>query len=110
MRFPNGQIPQVGITGNQVRAAPAVGILPYIPVPTASGNTNNYTDNSQSDKWNDDKYGLKIDFINKLTGNWSWYYSIDNATVDSALPNATVPGFPSSTTSRAQQFVMSNTK
>ena len=102
--FPNGVIPQAAW------AAPANGILPYIPAPTGPGDTNNYTDNSQSDKWNDDKYGLKIDFINKLTGNWSWYYSIDNATVDSALPNATVPGFPSNTTSRAQQFVMSNTK
>jgi len=91
-------------------AAPANGILPYIPAPTGPGTVHNFVDNSQKDTWNDDKYGLKIDFINKLTGNWSFYYSIDNATVDSALPNATVPGFPSNTPSRAQQFVMSNIK
>ncbi len=91
-------------------AAPAVGILPYIPAPNLPGSVQNYTDNSQTNTWNDDKYGLKIDFINKLTGNWSWYYSIDNDTVDSALPFATVPGFPSVTPSRAQQFVMSNIK
>ena len=102
--FPNGVIPQTGFS------APAVGILPYIPSPTAPGDTNNFTDNSQNNTWNDDKYGLKIDFLNKKTGNWSFYYSIDNATVDSAMPNATVPGFPSNTTSRAQEFVMSNTK
>jgi Carboxypeptidase regulatory-like domain len=91
-------------------AAPANGILPYIPAPTGAGDVNNYTDNSQKDTWNGDKYGLRIDFINKRTGNWSWYYTIDDATVDRALPAANVPGFPSSTPSRAQQFVMSNAK
>ncbi len=44
---------------------PANGILPYIPAPTLPGTVNNYTDNSQTNTWNDDKYGLKIDFINK---------------------------------------------
>src|SRR5262249_12448643 len=91
-------------------AAPANGILPYIPAPTAPGDVNNYTDNSQKDTWNDDKYGLRIDFINKRTGNWSWYYTIDDSTVDSALPLASVPGFPTSSPQRAQQFVMSNAK
>ena len=91
-------------------SAPAVGILPYIPAPTTSGTVNNYTNNSETNTWNDDKYGLKIDFINKLTGNWSFYYTIDDASVENALPLATVPGFPTVSPSRAQQFVMSNTK
>jgi len=91
-------------------AAPANGILPYIPAPNGAGNVNNYTDNSQKDSWNGDKYGLRIDFIHKKTGNWSFYYTIDDATVDRALPASSVPGFPSSTPSRAQQFVMSNAK
>ena len=91
-------------------AAPAIGTLPYIPAPTSPGDVANYTDNSQKNTWNGDKYGLKIDFLNKKTGNWSWYYSIDNNTVDNALPFASVPGFPSETPSRAQTFVMSNTK
>jgi len=95
-------------------SAPATKILPYIPAPTAPGAVNNYTNNSQNDTWNDDKGGLRVDFINKKTGNWSWYYTIDNATVNTAVfPNgggATVPGFPSNTPSRAQEFVMSNTK
>jgi hypothetical protein len=95
---------------NNAWAAPASKILSYIPAPTAPGDTNNFTNNSQKDTWNGDKYGLKIDFINKLTGNWSFYYMIDDNTVDSALPLATVPGFPSNTLSRAQQFVMSNAK
>jgi len=95
---------------NSAWAAPASGILPYIPAPTLPGDINNYTDNSQKNTANDDKYGLRVDFINKTTGNWSWYYTIDDSTVNNALPLASVPGFPSSTTSRAQQFVMSNSK
>src|SRR5215469_15569794 len=95
-------------------AAPAVKVLPYIPAPTAPGIANNYTNNSNNDTWNDDKYGLRIDFVNKKTGNWSWYYTIDNATVYTAVftpdVGANVPGFPSNTPSRAQEFVMSNTK
>lgn len=95
-------------------AAPATKILPYIPAPTAAGTVNNYTNNSQNDIWNDDKYGLKVDFINKKTGNWSWYYTIDDASVHTAVftpgNGATVPGFPSQTPSRAQEFVMSNTR
>ena len=90
--------------------APAKGILPYIPAPTLPGTVNNYTDNSQKNIWNDDKYGLKVDFVNKKTGNWSWYYAIDDSTVDNALPFASVPGFPSTNIDRAQQFVMSNAK
>lgn len=103
--FPGGVIPQVAWS------KPAVGILPYIPAPTVPGDvSNNYTNNSQTNKWDGDKYGLKIDFLNKTTGNWSFYYSIDDNTVDNALPFASVPGFPSNTPSRAQQFVMSNSK
>jgi len=96
-------------------AAPATAVLPYIPAPTVPGDvSNNYTNNSGQDTWNDNKYGLKIDFVNKKTGNWSWYYTIDDATVYTAVfapgNGATVPGFPSNTLSRAQEFVMSNAK
>ena len=53
-----------------------------------------------------------MDFNNQKTGNWSWYYELDNTNVQSSLPQgwATVPGFPSVTPSRAQEFVMSNAK
>jgi hypothetical protein len=88
----------------------ANGILAYIPAPTNPGDNNNYTSNSQTNTWNGDKYGLKIDFLNKLTGNWSFYYTIDDNNVYSALPLATVPGFPAVFPSRAQQFVMSDAK
>ena len=103
--FPGGVIPQAAW------ASPTSHILPYIPTPTLAGDVNNYSNNSQKSSIHDNKFGERVDFNNQKTGNWSWYYNIDNTTVDSALAGfATVPGFPTTTPSRAQEFVMSNTK
>src|ERR1700738_2295899 len=108
--FPSGVIPQVAWS------APASKILPFIPAPTLPGNSQNYSDNSQRNVANDNKFGERVDFNNQKTGNWSWYYHLDNSNVSSANVNratgsyATVPGFPTLTPSRAQQFVMSNAK
>jgi len=90
---------------------PASKILAYIPTPTLAGDVNNYSNNSQRSSLDDNKFGERVDFNNQTTGNWSWYYHLDNTLVDSALAGfATVPGFPTNTPSRAQEFVMSNTK
>src|SRR5271170_7190303 len=90
---------------------PSSNILGYIPTPTLAGDLNNYSNNSQRSSLVDNKIGERVDFNNQTTGNWSWYYHLDNTTVDSALAGfATVPGFPTITPSRAQEFVMSNTK
>jgi hypothetical protein len=102
--FPNGVIPQAAWS------TPATKILSYIPAPTLPGDVNNYSNNSQKTTINDAKIGERVDFNNQTTGDWSWYYHWDNSTVDSALPGASVPGFPSVTPSLAQQFVMSNVK
>lgn len=103
--FPGGVIPQTAF------AKPVASYLPFIPTPTLPGDTNNYSNNSQKNIWNDNKYGERVDFNNQKTGNWSWYYHLDNTEVDNALAGfASVPGFPTTTPSRAQQFVMSNTK
>ncbi len=103
--FPNGVIPQSAFS------APATALLAYIPSPTLPGDTNNYSDNSQRNIANDNKFGERVDFNNQKTGNWSWYYHLDNTNVESGLAGfATVPGFPTVTPSRAQEFVMSNTK
>jgi len=102
--FPNGIIPQ------RAFAAPAIGILPYIPLPNQSNGY--YANASQKNSVVDDKFGERVDFINQKTGNWSFYYHLDNTTVNDALPPnaATVPGFPALTPTRAQMFVMNNTK
>ncbi|HEY2822993.1 MAG TPA: carboxypeptidase regulatory-like domain-containing protein [Candidatus Acidoferrum sp.] len=103
--FPGGVIPK------SAWSAPAVNILPFIPTPTNAGLTQNYSDNSQRNIANDNKFGERIDFNNQKTGNWSWYYHLDNTNVTSGLAGfASVPGFGTTTPSRAQEFVMSNTK
>jgi hypothetical protein len=100
--FPNGVIPQ------RAFAKPAVGILPYIPLQNQGSGL--FSDSSQKNTVRDDKMGQRVDFLNQMTGNWSFYYHYDDSTVDSALPAASVPGFPSTTPSRAQEAVMSNTR
>jgi hypothetical protein len=102
--FPGGLIPKTAW------APPAAGILPYFPAPNNSDGT--YSNNSQKNTVKDDKIGERVDFNNQKTGNWSFYYHFDDSTVLSALPSggASVPGFPAVTPTRAQEFVISNTK
>jgi Carboxypeptidase regulatory-like domain len=104
--FPGGVIPQ------SAWSPAAVGILPYIPAPNLDPAAGTYSDNSQRNRVVDNKIGERVDFNNRKTGNWSFYYHFDDSTVNSALPQdgASVPGFPSMTPTRAQQFVISNTK
>ncbi len=100
--FPGGTIPQSAFS------KPAVGILPYIPVPNQANGF--YANSSQKNTVRDDKMGQRVDFVNEKTGNWGFYYHFDDSTVNNALPAASVPGFPSTTPTRAQMMVMSNTK
>jgi hypothetical protein len=99
--FPNGVIPASAF------AKPAIGILPYIP--QGDPITGDFADSSERNRITDDKIGQRVDFENKKTGSWSFYYHFDDANVFNAL-NASVPGFSSVTLSRAQQFVISNNK
>jgi hypothetical protein len=102
--FPGGLIPQAAWS------PAAVGILPYIPGPNNADGT--FSDNRQKNKVTDNKIGERVDFNNRKTGNWSFYYHFDDSTVNSAYPSggASVPGFPAVTLTRAQEFVLSNTK
>ena len=104
--FPGGVIPQAAWS------PAAKGILPYIPIPNIDPATGTYSDNSQRNRITDNKIGERVDFNNRKTGNWSFYYHFDDSTVNSALPSdgASVPGFPAVTPTRAQEFVISNTK
>jgi Carboxypeptidase regulatory-like domain len=90
-------------------AKPAVGILPFIPMGDPA--TGAYSNNSQKNTVRDDKVGQRIDFMNRKTGNWSFYYHFDDSSAVSALSaSLAVPGFASVTPTRAQQFVISNNK
>ena len=102
--FPGGFIPQ------SAWSPAAIGTIGYIPAPNLDPALGTYSDNSHKNTVRDDKIGERVDFNNRRTGNWSFYYHYDDSTVFSSLPAASVPGFPSLTPTRAQQFVMSNTK
>jgi hypothetical protein len=104
--FPGGVIPQ------SAWSPAAIGTLPSIPAPnvnTATGSFN-YADNSGRNTIRDDKIGERVDFNNQKTGNWSFYYTFDDSTVAKALGVSSTPGFPTITPTRAQEFVISNTK
>ena len=100
--FPGGAIP------SRAFSKPAVGILPYIPLPNQASGF--YANSSQKNRVTDDKIGQRVDFNSQRTGNWGFYYHFDDSTVDSAIPAASVPGFPATTPTRAQMAVMSNIK
>ena len=104
--FPGGIIP------TRAFAKPAIGVLPYIPIPNLDPANGLYADASQRNTVRDDKAGQRIDFINQKTGNWSFYYHYDDSTVFDPFSSgqSSVPGFASVTPSRAQQFVINNTK
>ena len=104
--FPGGIIPQ------SAWSPAAIGTIGYIPQPNIDTIAGLYSDNSQKNTVRDDKIGERVDFNNRKTGNWSFYYHFDDSTVLSALPSggASVPGFPAQTPTRAQEFVISNTK
>jgi len=109
--FPVDPVSGLAVIPQSAWSAPSKAILPYIPAPTLPVATNNYSNNSGRNITTDDKIGERVDFNNQKTGNWSWYYHFDRSNVRSDLAGfASVPGFPTVTPSRAQEFVMSNAK
>ena len=111
------------ITGATV---PAHNISAYIDPVTAltmkfipaanQANGFNYADSSHAGTIIDKNMSQRIDFNNRTTGDWAFYYHYDNATAlnpiyQQAYQGVTnVPGFPNSEPSRNQLFTMSNTK
>jgi len=82
--------------------------LKFIPLPNTG--VSQYITSGQNQKVVDDKAGQRVDLLTQRTGNWSMYYVFDDATVNKPLPASSVPGFPTTTPSRAQLAVLSNTK
>lgn len=100
--FPTGVIPQGAFS------APSQALMNYIPTPN-TGSTY-YATTGFAQRIRDDKAGQRVDFINKLTGNWSVYYFFDDSTLVKPFPGGNLPGFASTTPTRAQEAVLSNTK
>jgi hypothetical protein len=104
--FPGGVIPASAI--DKVSS----NILPYIP--HLNPGQDFYSNNSQKGTVRDDKTGQRVDLDTKKLGTLSFYYHFDDSTVFSPL-NApsqadSVPGFSTTSPSRAQMFVISDIK
>jgi hypothetical protein len=102
--FPGGVIPKAAWS------PAAIGTLSSIPAPNAANQSFNYSDNSGRNRISDNKIGERVDFNSQKTGTWSFYYHFDDSTVLNALGVSSTPGFPTVTPTRAQEFVVSNTK
>jgi hypothetical protein len=89
--------------------------MPFIPAPNQPGGFS-FSDSSHSGSIVDTNMAQRIDFVNHMTGDWSFYYHYDDATAvqpiyQQAYQGITnVPGFPATQPSRNQLFSMSNTK
>ena len=100
--FPGGVIPAAAFDPI------AVNELPFIP--RANIGTASYASSGANNTVKDNKIGQRVDFTNAKTGNWSFYYHFDDSTAFNQFQGGGVPGFAITSPSRAQMFMMSNTK
>ncbi len=100
--FPNGIIPASAFS-------PATkGTIGFIPQPNVGDNT--YASAAISTDTNDYKAGQRVDFLNKLTGTWSFYYYIDDYNQLNPYGSSSfATGFGSDNRNRNQLFTLSNT-
>ncbi|WP_213804722.1 carboxypeptidase-like regulatory domain-containing protein [Granulicella sp. dw_53] len=99
--FPGGVIPAAAFDPISVKE------LGFIPRQTGNGV---YSNSSLNNKVTDNKIGQRVDFANAKTGNWSFYYHFDDSTAFNQFQAGFVPGFALTSPSRAQMFMLSNTK
>lgn len=84
-------------------------ILPFIPTGLNGGGF--FSNSSLNNTIRDDKAGQRIDFHNQKTGDWSFYYHFDDSSAfNQSAGGSYLPGFAVTNPSRAQMFMMSNTK
>ncbi len=89
--------------------------LPLIPAANQPGGLD-YADSSHNGSIVDTNMAQRIDLVNHMTGDWSFYYHYDDATAVQPIYQQSyqgvenLPGFPITVPSRNQLFSMSNTK
>ncbi len=88
--------------------------LTFPLIPNANVGPGSFSDSSHAGSLIDTNMSERIDFVNKMTGDWSFYYHYDDATAVQAVysnnGNQNLPGYPVTVPSRNQLFSMSNTK
>jgi Carboxypeptidase regulatory-like domain/TonB dependent receptor len=107
-----------GVPGHDISAyMDPVTKLTISQIPLANQpDTVSFSDSSHAGTLNDTNLGERIDFVNRTTGDWSFYYHYDNATALQPVYQQAyqgienVPGYPVTVPSRNQLFSMSHTK
>jgi hypothetical protein len=79
-------------------------------IPRANIDTNHYASAGANNTVTDNKIGQRVDFANQRTGNWAFYYHFDDSTAFNQFQSGFLPGFALTSPSRAQMFMLSNTK
>jgi len=100
--FPSGIIPQ------SAWSPATVGTIGFIPNPTVGDDI--YASAAYPTRTSDNMFGQRVDFLNRLTGNWSIYYLYQGTNTNQALAGASWPGFPDVTRVKNQQATLSNTR
>ena len=107
----------ISVPGHDISAfIDPVTILTLSQIPAANLPVNQYSDSSHGGKLVDTNLAQRIDFVNHMTGDWSFYYHYDDATAvqpvyqQAYMGITNVPGYPATVPSRNQLFSMSNTK
>jgi hypothetical protein len=103
--FPNATVPI------KAWAAPALNLLPYIPLPNIGSNL--FATSAYPETVRDDKAGSRIDADTRW-GEFFGYYFIDSYRLDNPYPGgqggASLPGFDALTIGQAQMLTLGNTK
>ena len=100
--FPDGIIP------TKAFSPATTGTIGFIPSPNVGDNV--YASSAISTHSRDTKLGQRVDFLNKMTGNWSGYYYIDDFNSLNPYGSSSFPtGFGSEARNRNQLATLTNT-
>ena len=102
--FPNQVIPAAAFD------SAAKGTVGFIPKPSGSaGGTPFFSTSSLKAVLNDDKIGERVTWNDRRTGDWSFYFTRDWASVSSPFAGGNVPGFGGEVPQKAYQANVGNT-
>jgi carboxypeptidase family protein len=102
--FPGQIIPQVAWS------PVAKATLKFLPAPVGfRGGTPFFSTTSEKRRLRDDKWAQRITLNTRRSGDWGFYYHLDNSSLRNPFGGGNLPGFPGNTLARAQQANVSNT-
>lgn len=102
--FPGQRIPLAAFS------APAVALLPFMPDPIgALSGQPFFSTSSAATRFDNDKFGVRVDWNSKQTGNWNFYYDFNDAGLVDPFGGGNIPGFSSTRTERGHLATLGNT-